>query len=109
MRPTTATIDLAALRHNLSVARRHAPRSGAFAVIKANAYGHGLLRCARAIPASVSPLRTVYRPVATDPEAPTSATAATTVATASHRGARTERLTAIGEPPGPARLPCRSP
>jgi alanine racemase len=48
LRPTTATIDLAALRHNLSVARRHAPRSKVFAVIKANAYGHGLMRAARA-------------------------------------------------------------
>ena len=49
MRPTTATVDLSALRHNLGVARRHAPRSKVFAVIKANAYGHGLLRAARAL------------------------------------------------------------
>lgn len=48
-RPITATIDLAALRHNLGVARRHAPRSRLFAVIKANAYGHGLERAARAM------------------------------------------------------------
>lgn len=48
MRPITATIDLSALRHNLAVARRHAPRSQVFAVIKANAYGHGLERAARA-------------------------------------------------------------
>ena len=48
MRPLTATIDLSALRHNLAVARSHAPRSSVFAVIKANAYGHGLLRAARA-------------------------------------------------------------
>lgn len=48
MRPITATIDLSALRVNLEVARRHAPQSKAFAVIKANAYGHGLLRAARA-------------------------------------------------------------
>ena len=52
MRPITATIDLAALRHNLEVARRHAPQSKAFAVIKANAYGHGLLRAARALSAA---------------------------------------------------------
>src|SRR5204862_3852883 len=45
-------IDLAARRHNLGVARRHAPRSEAFAVIKANAYGHGLLRSARAMSAA---------------------------------------------------------
>jgi alanine racemase len=48
VRPLTATIDLSALRHNLGVMRRHAPRAKAFAVIKANAYGHGLLRAARA-------------------------------------------------------------
>ncbi len=49
MRPITATIDLAALRHNLAVAQRHATRSKVFAVIKANAYGHGLARAARAL------------------------------------------------------------
>ena len=48
MRPISASIDLGALRHNLSVARRHAPRAKIFAVIKANAYGHGLGRAARA-------------------------------------------------------------
>lgn len=48
MRPLTATIDLAALRHNFSVVRRHAPGARALAVLKANAYGHGLLRAARA-------------------------------------------------------------
>jgi alanine racemase len=48
VRPLTATIDLSALRHNLGVLRRHAPRSRTFAVLKANAYGHGLTRAARA-------------------------------------------------------------
>jgi len=48
MRPIAATIDLSALRHNLAVARRCAPRSKVFAVLKASAYGHGLLRAARA-------------------------------------------------------------
>jgi len=48
-RPITATIDLDALRHNLAVVRRHAPRSRVLAVIKADAYGHGLLRAARAL------------------------------------------------------------
>lgn len=48
MRPISATIHLAALRHNLGVVRRHAPHSKTYAVIKANAYGHGLLRAARA-------------------------------------------------------------
>ena len=49
MRPITATINLAALRHNLGVVRRCAPRSRVFAVIKANAYGHGVARAARAL------------------------------------------------------------
>jgi alanine racemase len=43
-RPIVATIDLAALRHNLAVARRHAGRRRVWAVVKANAYGHGLER-----------------------------------------------------------------
>jgi alanine racemase len=48
-RPITATIDLAALAHNLGVARAHAPHAKVFAVLKANAYGHGLLRAAHAL------------------------------------------------------------
>ena len=51
MRPIRARIDSAALRHNLGVARRLAPRSRVWAVVKANAYGHGLARAARALPA----------------------------------------------------------
>jgi len=49
MRPIQAHIDLSALEHNLSVVRRHAPRSKVMAVIKADAYGHGLLRAAEAL------------------------------------------------------------
>jgi alanine racemase len=52
-RPIEARIDLAALRHNYLVARRHAVINGggakAWAVVKANAYGHGLLRAAAAL------------------------------------------------------------
>jgi alanine racemase len=48
-RPTFASINLGALRHNLEVVRRHAARSKAFAVVKANAYGHGLARAVRAL------------------------------------------------------------
>jgi len=51
-RPLFATIDSAALKHNLAVVRRHAPRSRVLAVIKANAYGHGLMRIAAALPDS---------------------------------------------------------
>ena len=52
MRPIRARIDSSALRHNLSVVRKHAPRSRAWAVVKANAYGHGLARTARALAAA---------------------------------------------------------
>lgn len=47
-RPITARIDLAALRNNLQVARR-TTTARIMAVIKAEAYGHGLLRCAEAL------------------------------------------------------------
>jgi alanine racemase len=43
-RPTRATIDLSAVRHNLAVARRKAASARIWAVVKANAYGHGLSR-----------------------------------------------------------------
>jgi alanine racemase len=44
-----ATISLAALRHNFSVARIHAPESRVIAMVKANAYGHGLIPVAEAL------------------------------------------------------------
>jgi alanine racemase len=49
MRPLLAAIDGAALRHNLGVVRRHAPQSRVMAIVKANAYGHGLARAAAAL------------------------------------------------------------
>jgi alanine racemase len=45
----SATVDCAALRHNLQVVRQWAPNSRVMAVIKANAYGHGLVAVARAL------------------------------------------------------------
>ena len=48
-RPLQARIDLSALQHNLGVVRGHAPQSRAMAVIKANGYGHGMLRVAHAL------------------------------------------------------------
>ena len=51
-RPLIARIDTAALAHNLAVARRAAPQAKILAVIKANGYGHGLLRVARALRAA---------------------------------------------------------
>ena len=47
-----ALIDLAAARHNLNCAKAAAPASKVIAVIKANAYGHGMLRIARALEAA---------------------------------------------------------
>jgi len=47
-RPLTAIIHLDALRHNLARARACAPRSKVWAVVKADAYGHGLERAMRA-------------------------------------------------------------
>ncbi len=46
---THALIDLSALRHNLRQAQEAAPNSHVLAVIKANGYGHGLLRVANAL------------------------------------------------------------
>jgi alanine racemase len=47
-RPIVATIDLAALRHNLAVLRRRAGTRKLWAVVKSDAYGHGLERGVRA-------------------------------------------------------------
>lgn len=44
-----ALIRLGALQHNLSVIRAAAPDSKVMAVIKANAYGHGMLAVAKAL------------------------------------------------------------
>ncbi|MEN8261314.1 MAG: alanine racemase [Pseudomonadota bacterium] len=44
-----ALIDPAALQHNLSFVRRRVPGAKVMAVIKANAYGHGLVRVAHAL------------------------------------------------------------
>lgn len=43
-----AEIDLDAVRGNVRALRRRAPRSQVMAVVKADAYGHGALPCARA-------------------------------------------------------------
>lgn len=43
-RPISATVNLAALRANLRLARERAPGAQVLAVVKANAYGHGLAR-----------------------------------------------------------------
>lgn len=45
-----AVVDTAALRSNLAAVRRSAPQSKVMAVVKANAYGHGLVPTALALP-----------------------------------------------------------
>ncbi|AOZ10432.1 alanine racemase [Cupriavidus malaysiensis] len=51
-RPITATIHLPALASNLAAARRAAPASRVWAVIKADAYGHGIERAYPALRAA---------------------------------------------------------
>jgi alanine racemase len=48
-RPIQASFDFAALRSNFAMARRLAGVAKVMAVVKANAYGHGLLRVTRAL------------------------------------------------------------
>jgi alanine racemase len=48
VRPAHALIDLGALRHNYQLARRLGGGK-ALAVVKADAYGHGAVRCAQAL------------------------------------------------------------
>lgn len=46
-RPTFARVDADALAHNFRVFRECAPGVKLMAVVKADAYGHGLIKCAR--------------------------------------------------------------
>ncbi|MCP5173328.1 MAG: alanine racemase [Pseudomonadales bacterium] len=48
-RPSQALVDLNALRHNYELSQALAPHSQNIAVIKANAYGHGMLPAAKAL------------------------------------------------------------
>src|SRR6267143_843745 len=51
-RPIRATISAGALAHNLLVAKAYAKGARLWAVVKANAYGHGVERAARALDAT---------------------------------------------------------
>lgn len=51
-RPVVAQLDLQALKDNLQIVRRAAPASRVWAVVKANAYGHGLDRIWSALSAA---------------------------------------------------------
>lgn len=48
-RPARVVVDLEALCHNLSRIRQYAPRSKVMAIVKADAYGHGITRVACAL------------------------------------------------------------
>ncbi|HYE35582.1 alanine racemase [Methylocaldum sp.] len=49
IRSAYAELDLAAVTHNLARIRAFAPKAKVMAVIKANAYGHGLVRIAKVL------------------------------------------------------------
>ena len=49
MRPIRAIIDIPSLLNNLSVVKKYASKSKVMAVLKANAYGHGLTEIASAL------------------------------------------------------------
>jgi alanine racemase len=50
MQAATVVVNRRALRHNLQRLRELAPASRLVAIVKANAYGHGLLETARTLP-----------------------------------------------------------
>jgi len=49
MRPIRAIIDIPSLLNNFSVVKKYASKSKIMAVLKANAYGHGLIEIAKAL------------------------------------------------------------
>ena len=51
-RPVAVELDLSALHHNVKRLRELAPQSKILAMVKANAYGHGLIPIARALASS---------------------------------------------------------
>ncbi|MGB5179939.1 MAG: alanine racemase [Gammaproteobacteria bacterium] len=53
-RPARARINLQALQHNFSLVQQAAPDTRVMAIIKANAYGHGLISIAQALPAAAA-------------------------------------------------------
>ena len=48
-RPSRVIIDLKALKHNFSQIKKIAPNTKVMAIVKADAYGHGLVRVAKAL------------------------------------------------------------
>ena len=48
-RPSRVIIDTKALKHNFTRIKELAPRSKVMAIIKADAYGHGIVRVAKTL------------------------------------------------------------
>jgi len=59
-----ADVDLGAIRHNLSHASSLAPGARTMAVVKANAYGHGAIEVAAALPADAFAVARVQEAIA---------------------------------------------
>ena len=49
LRPTTAVVDLGALARNVAAVKRRVGRAQVMGIVKANAYGHGLVRTSQAL------------------------------------------------------------
>ncbi|MBB6471856.1 alanine racemase [Sphaerisporangium rubeum] len=61
MTPAEARVDLSAIEHNVARLREHAPGAEMMVAVKADAYGHGLVPCARAaLGAGASRLGTAF-------------------------------------------------
>jgi alanine racemase len=50
MQAPVVEIDIPALQHNFSVVKEYAPHAKVLAMLKANAYGHGAIACAKNLP-----------------------------------------------------------
>ena len=48
-RPARVIVDPVALRANFKIVRERAPRAKIMAIVKADGYGHGVVRVARAL------------------------------------------------------------
>jgi alanine racemase len=60
VRPTRVTVDLAVIRENLAAIRAHVGNTRVMPILKANAYGHGLVEIARAVEANSDALGVAY-------------------------------------------------
>ena len=53
MKPATAKISSVALKHNIQTIKQKAPNSKIIAVVKANAYGHGVVFVSSAVESGI--------------------------------------------------------